>query len=88
MFKFWFNIPFWQRVLGAFVLGALLGSFGLISWLIGCKVMDPLNLSTTELFGRLLIISVLCAAVELIPAGDDNYSVPISAAILSSYLLI
>ena len=28
MFKAWFAIPFWQRVLGAFILGAVLG-FGL-----------------------------------------------------------
>jgi len=71
----------------AFVSGALVASFGLISWLIGFGVMDPLDLSTLDLFGRLLFISVVCAAVELIPTGDDNYSVPLSAAILSSYLL-
>lgn len=71
----------------AFVSGALVASFGLISWLTGFGVMDPLHLSTLDLFGRLLFISVVCAAVELIPTGDDNYSVPLSAAILSSYLL-
>lgn len=72
----------------AFVAGAMLGSFGLISWLTALGVMDPLvGLSTTGLIGRLLVISILCAAVELIPAGDDNWSVPISAAVLSSYLL-
>lgn len=71
----------------AFVSGAVFASYGLISWLTGFGVMDPVNLSTMDLFGRLLIISVVCAAVELIPAGDDNYSVPLSAAILSSLLL-
>mmetsp|Transcript_3618 Transcript_3618/g.5500 ORF Transcript_3618/g.5500 Transcript_3618/m.5500 type:complete len:372 (+) Transcript_3618:71-1186(+) len=71
----------------AFVSGALVASFGLISWLTGFGVMDPLDLNTIDLFVRLLVISVVCAAVELIPAGDDNYSVPLSAAILSSYLL-
>ncbi len=71
----------------AFVSGATVASYGLISWLTGFGVMDPINLSTMDLFGRLLIISVLCAAVELIPAGDDNYSVPLSAAVLSSLLL-
>ena len=71
----------------AFVAGALVGSFVLISWLTGFGVMDPLGLSSEELVLRLLVISVLCAAVELIPVGDDNYSVPLSAAILSSYLL-
>ena len=71
----------------AFVSGAVVASYGLISWLTGFGVMDPLNLSTMDLFGRLLFISVVCAAVELIPAGDDNYSVPLSAAVLSSFLL-
>ncbi len=71
----------------AFVSGAAVASYGLISWLTGFGVMDPVNLSRMDLFGRLLIISVVCAAVELIPAGDDNYSVPLSAAILSSLLL-
>ena len=71
----------------AFVSGALVASFGLISWLTGFGVMDPLDLNTIDLFVRLLVISVVCAAVELIPAGDDNYSVPLSAAMLSSYLL-
>jgi dolichol kinase len=71
----------------AFVSGSLVGSLGLISWLTGFGVMDPIDLSTAELVVRLFVISVLCAAVELIPAGDDNYSVPLSAAILSSYLL-
>jgi len=27
MFKIWFEIPFWQRVLTGFILGALLGIF-------------------------------------------------------------
>jgi dolichol kinase len=71
----------------AFILGALLGSFALLSWLIGWGVMEPLKLSALDLIGRLLLISVLCAAVELIPAVDDNWSVPFAAAVLSSYLL-
>lgn len=71
----------------AFVVGALLGSFALISWLTSFGVTSPLEFSALRLMGRLLLISVLCAGVELIPGGDDNWTVPISAAVLSSYLL-
>ena len=49
--------------------------------------MDALGLSSFELAKRLLVIAVVCAGVELIPAGDDNYSVPILAALLSAFLL-
>ena len=72
----------------AFVVGSFVASFGLISWLTSIGTMDPLALSPISLVIRLLIIAVICAGVELIPAGDDNWSVPISAAILSALLLI
>ena len=71
----------------AFVVGSFLGSFGLISWLVGMGVMDPLGFSTLGLMGRLSVISVVCAGIELLPVVDDNWSVPISAAALAVYLL-
>lgn len=71
----------------AFVAGSFVASFGLISWLTSTGAMDALGLSSFELAGRLLAIAVVCAGVELIPVGDDNYSVPISAALLSAFLL-
>ncbi|KAL3773254.1 hypothetical protein ACHAW5_002418 [Stephanodiscus triporus] len=71
----------------AFVAGSFVASFGLISWLTRTGAMDALGLSSFELAGRLLAIAVVCAGVELIPVGDDNYSVPISAAFLSAFLL-
>mmetsp|Transcript_22995 Transcript_22995/g.42187 ORF Transcript_22995/g.42187 Transcript_22995/m.42187 type:complete len:92 (+) Transcript_22995:207-482(+) len=39
------------------------------------------------LVGRLFAIAVICAGVELIPVGDDNWTVPLSAALLTAFLL-
>ncbi|KAL3786266.1 hypothetical protein HJC23_005344 [Cyclotella cryptica] len=71
----------------AFVIGSVLGSFGLISWLVWTGAMDPLSLDSWDLLARLLVIAVVCAGVELVPVVDDNYSVPISAGVLAAYLL-
>ncbi|KAL9183851.1 hypothetical protein ACHAXT_004707 [Thalassiosira profunda] len=71
----------------AFVAGSFVGSFSLISWLTSTGAMDPLELSGIGLVARLLAIAIVCAAVELIPFGDDNWSVPLSAAVLSAILL-
>jgi phytol kinase len=71
----------------SFVIGSFVGSFGLINWLIRTGAMDALGLTSVELAWRLLVIAVVCAGVELIPAGDDNITVPISAALLSAFLL-
>ncbi|KAL7471429.1 hypothetical protein ACHAXS_011717 [Conticribra weissflogii] len=71
----------------AFAIGSFVGSLGLLSWLIGWGVMDPLGLSLIGLMGRLAVIAVLCAAIELVPIVDDNWSVPISAALLASIFL-
>lgn len=71
----------------AFVVGSVLGSFGLLSWLIWNGTMDPLPYDSLDLVGRLCVIAVICAGVELAPVVDDNYSVPIAAGILSAFLL-
>ncbi|KAL3811542.1 hypothetical protein ACHAXA_000580 [Cyclostephanos tholiformis] len=71
----------------AFVVGSFVGSYGLIYWLTSTGAMDALGLSSLELAWRILVIAVISAGVELIPAGDDNFTVPISAAILSACLL-
>ena len=85
--KWFFNRSKSMAGSAAFVAGSFVASFGLISWLTSTGAMDALGLSSFELAKRLLAIAVVCAAVELIPAGDDNYSVPISAALLSAFLL-
>jgi phytol kinase len=71
----------------AFIVGSFISSFGLLSWLTHMGAMDALGLESFELAGRLFVIAVICAGVELIPAGDDNYSVPLAAAVLSALLL-
>lgn len=71
----------------AFIVGSFVSSFGLLSWLTHMGAMDALGLESFDLAGRLLVIAVICAGVELIPAGDDNYSVPLAAAVLSALLL-
>jgi phytol kinase len=85
--KWFFNRNKSMSGSAAFVVGSFVASFGLISWLTSTGSMDALGLSSFELAKRLLVIAVVCAGVELIPAGDDNYSVPISAALLSAFLL-
>ena len=43
--------------------------------------------SVAESLPTLLLISILCAATELVPIGDDNITVPLVAALLSWQLL-
>ena len=62
----------------AFVAGSFVGSYGLLFWLTSLGAMEPLGMGTMGIAGRLLVIAVICAGVELIPVGDDNWSVPIS----------
>ena len=71
----------------AFVVASFVLSFGLLLWLTQTGALDALGLGSFNLAGRLLAIAVICAGVELIPAGDNNFSVPISAALLSAFLL-
>ena len=43
--------------------------------------------SVAESLPTLLLISIFCAATELVPIGDDNITVPLVAALLSWQLL-
>ena len=70
----------------AFFISAVVVSLLLISWFNLFGLLPP-NLSILEVLPRILLISGLCAFIELIPLTDDNITVPISASILSSYLL-
>lgn len=47
----------------------------------GCFSMP---LDSSMLFPKVLLISTLCSAVELIPWLEDNISVPVAGAILAS----
>ena len=70
----------------AFVLSAFLVSFGLASWLIATGCLES-QLGLGDLAARLFLISFVTAFVELLPFGDDNYTVPGCAAIMAALLL-
>lgn len=85
--KWFFNKDKSMAGSAAFVAGSFFTSWGLISWLTSTGAMEALGLSSSALVVRLLAIAVITAGVELIPVGDDNWSVPSSAALLSAFLL-
>jgi dolichol kinase len=70
----------------AFVVAATLTSTALAAWMsyTGCLTLP---MSMTELVPRLFAISALSAAVELVPGIDDNWTVPLAAAVLSIMFL-
>jgi phytol kinase len=84
--KWWFSED--KSIAGstAFAVSSSLTSFGLVNWLSATGCLET-SLGTTDLAIRIIAISVICAMVELLPIGDDNYTVPLSAAALASLLL-
>ena len=70
----------------AFAVSSALGSFGLLGWLqfTGCI---SLPLDPMDLFLRVSAISCICSFVELLDIGNDNYTVPGTACLLSGLLL-
>mmetsp|Transcript_19011 Transcript_19011/g.40102 ORF Transcript_19011/g.40102 Transcript_19011/m.40102 type:complete len:406 (+) Transcript_19011:2-1219(+) len=85
--KWFFNKSKSMAGSAAFVVGSFAGSYGLISWITMMGAMDPLELGTMGLVSRLFAIAIICAGVELIPFGDDNWTVPLSAALLTAFFL-
>jgi dolichol kinase len=69
-----------------FVAAATITSFGLLLWLQqwGCL---SLGFAGLDLLERVALISAVSGFLELVPIGDDNYTVPLSAALLSMLLL-
>lgn len=72
----------------AFGMSAFLVTFALVQWLqfTGCMEL-PSYLGTVDIALRILLISFVTAIVELLPVGDDNYTVPLTAAAMTSLLL-
>ena len=70
----------------AFATASSLTSIGLINWLITTGCLQA-GLGPMELAVRIIGISVACSIVELLPIGDDNYTVPLSAALLAALLV-
>ena len=72
----------------AFGISAFIVTFALVQWLswTGCLFI-PANLGTMDVASRILLISFVTAIVELLPVGDDNYTVPLAAATMAALLL-
>lgn len=70
----------------AFAIAAALTSTGLAWWL-GHTGALVLPMAFVDVAVRVVAISIVCAFVELIPFGDDNWTVPLSAAVLTAATL-
>lgn len=84
--KWWFSED--KSVAGtvAFAISSALTSYGLVQLFMATGFYDS-PLAPLSLLLRISGISVACSMIELLPIGDDNYNVPISAAILAAVLL-
>jgi dolichol kinase len=71
----------------AFALSAFVCTFGVVMWLIATGCLTSTSLSVVELASRIFLIGWICAFIEILPLGDDNYTVPGSAAVLAALLL-
>lgn len=70
-----------------FTVSAALCSILLTSWLMYTNAIVGAVLPMGALIFRIILISIVSALVELLPVGDDNWSVPITAGVLSSILI-
>jgi len=70
----------------AFFIFSLLTSVGLVYWFDFTGFMSLPTSGAVDLVTRLSAICGVSSIVEIIPAGDDNWTVPISAVFLS-YIL-
>ena len=84
--KWWFSED--KSIAGtvAFAVASSLTSFGVVELFMATGYIQSAILPM-ELLTRVSIIGMLCAIVELLPFGDDNYTVPLSAAVLAGLLL-
>ena len=70
----------------AFAFFAFGITLAICSWLIATGTLSS-SLTFSTMAERILAISCICALVEVLPIGDDNYTVPGSAALLSAMWL-
>lgn len=72
----------------AFMIGSFLSSCLLLQWLVYTNsLLIPINVFDIQTLVILLVISIICALVELVPVLDDNVTVPVVAAVLAKILL-
>ena len=69
----------------AFVLSAFVVTSGLLGLYHATGFLPSVDIA--ERWPTVLLISLICAAVELLPLGEDNVTVPLSGAALSLALL-
>jgi len=67
-----------------FVLGGFTVSLGLVYWLATFSCVDLGGLGLADVAVRLAAVSVASALVELVPLGDDNVTVPLTAAVFTA----
>lgn len=70
----------------AFWIAATITSTGLLAWMNfwHCWTV-PFTMEWIDIVGRLALITMASALLELVPIADDNYTVPISTAILTYF---
>ena len=75
----------------AFVIGASLATIGLLAWFNAVYIFFGQDLVvhiTLDFLLRIVLVSLACAFVELLPGLDDNISVPLAGAILAQQFLV
>lgn len=84
--KWWFSED--KSIAGsvAFAISSALTSLGLVQLFMATGFYQSI-LNPVDMLLRIIGISVACAIIELIPVGDDNYTVPISAGVLAAVFL-
>ena len=86
--KWWFSDSKSIAGTAAFAVFSAATSFGLIQWLMAtdCLTLSS-SLTTMDVLLRVIGISVASSLIELVPIGDDNITVPLTAGILTALLL-
>ena len=74
------SVAFWVAGTGV--------TLGILLWLSHAGSLTSLSMPMSELAVHVACITAACAFIELLPLGDDNWTVPLSAAILSSIFLL
>lgn len=69
-----------------FIVSAAACSIGLAAWLIYTNTI-VVAMPFSAVVARICFISVASSIVELVPFADDNWTVPIAAAVLASILI-
>lgn len=70
----------------AFWVGSTLTAVGLLLWMEHWECLT-LSYNGIDLILRVAVVSLVAAGFELLPLFDDNYSVPLAAAIMTTLLL-